>query len=310
MRTGDTPADERRAFGQPATGHPGHHARVAVPAADVAGARGAARRRVGHRRRDPRAWPARSAARTWRCRWSGSRRSRDGRRSASGCRRRSGRWRGRPAFWAAAPFGDDGSPRPVRDRRRRRAQDSSNSRWSCRSRTWPPSARYCRRAAARRLGRQRRTRGARSGRRSIPRILELDPSASLDDRLRQLPPPGRAPGACGSNELAGEELVARPPRLARARAAAADRGDAEGRPAAGAGGHVQPRAGHRHGRGRPRDPGRVAGSVARGLQRIGRAGHQVGEPSKGVIFPKYRGDLLECAVVDARACSTARSSRR
>ncbi|MEP7360352.1 MAG: helicase-related protein, partial [Chloroflexota bacterium] len=39
------------------------------------------------------------------------------------------------------------------------------------------------------------------------------------------------------------------------------------------------------------------GSVARGLQRIGRAGHQVGEPSQGVIFPKYRGDLLEAAVV-------------
>jgi ATP-dependent helicase Lhr and Lhr-like helicase len=39
------------------------------------------------------------------------------------------------------------------------------------------------------------------------------------------------------------------------------------------------------------------GSVARGLQRIGRAGHQVGEPSRGIIFPKYRGDLLECAVV-------------
>jgi ATP-dependent Lhr-like helicase len=38
-------------------------------------------------------------------------------------------------------------------------------------------------------------------------------------------------------------------------------------------------------------------SVARGLQRIGRAGHQVGEPSRGVIFPKYRGDLLESAVV-------------
>ncbi len=38
-------------------------------------------------------------------------------------------------------------------------------------------------------------------------------------------------------------------------------------------------------------------SVARGLQRVGRAGHQVGEPSRGVIFPKYRGDLLECAVV-------------
>ena len=39
------------------------------------------------------------------------------------------------------------------------------------------------------------------------------------------------------------------------------------------------------------------GSVARGLQRIGRAGHRIDEPSRGVIFPKYRGDLLECAVV-------------
>ncbi|MEP7379075.1 MAG: DEAD/DEAH box helicase, partial [Chloroflexota bacterium] len=42
------------------------------------------------------------------------------------------------------------------------------------------------------------------------------------------------------------------------------------------------------------------GSVARGLQRIGRAGHSVGEPSQGVIFPKYRGDLLEAAVVTQR----------
>jgi len=41
-------------------------------------------------------------------------------------------------------------------------------------------------------------------------------------------------------------------------------------------------------------------SVARGLQRVGRAGHQVGAPSKGVLFPKYRGDLLECAVVTRR----------
>ena len=41
-------------------------------------------------------------------------------------------------------------------------------------------------------------------------------------------------------------------------------------------------------------------SVARGLQRIGRAGHQVGAPSRGVIFPKYRGDLLEVAVVTER----------
>ncbi len=38
-------------------------------------------------------------------------------------------------------------------------------------------------------------------------------------------------------------------------------------------------------------------SVARGLQRIGRAGHNVEAISRGRIFPKYRGDLLECAVV-------------
>jgi ATP-dependent helicase Lhr and Lhr-like helicase len=42
------------------------------------------------------------------------------------------------------------------------------------------------------------------------------------------------------------------------------------------------------------------GSVSRGLQRIGRAGHQVGEPSRGKIFPKYRGDLLEATVVVKR----------
>src|SRR3954469_8491570 len=38
-------------------------------------------------------------------------------------------------------------------------------------------------------------------------------------------------------------------------------------------------------------------SVSRGLQRIGRAGHGVGDTSKGPIFPKFRPDLLECAVV-------------
>jgi ATP-dependent Lhr-like helicase len=41
-------------------------------------------------------------------------------------------------------------------------------------------------------------------------------------------------------------------------------------------------------------------SVARGLQRIGRAGHNVGDVSRGRIFPKFMGDLLECAVVARR----------
>jgi len=38
-------------------------------------------------------------------------------------------------------------------------------------------------------------------------------------------------------------------------------------------------------------------SVASGMQRIGRAGHQVGAPSVGIIFPKYRADLVACAAV-------------
>ena len=42
------------------------------------------------------------------------------------------------------------------------------------------------------------------------------------------------------------------------------------------------------------------GAVSRGLQRIGRAGHQVGEPSRGKLFPKHRSDLVEAAVVVQR----------
>ncbi len=41
-------------------------------------------------------------------------------------------------------------------------------------------------------------------------------------------------------------------------------------------------------------------SVARGLQRVGRAGHELGAVSRGRIFPKFRADLLESAVVAER----------
>ncbi|MBA8795431.1 ATP-dependent Lhr-like helicase [Friedmanniella endophytica] len=41
-------------------------------------------------------------------------------------------------------------------------------------------------------------------------------------------------------------------------------------------------------------------SVASGLQRVGRAGHQVGAVSRGVFFPNHRGDLVESAVVVER----------
>ncbi len=40
-------------------------------------------------------------------------------------------------------------------------------------------------------------------------------------------------------------------------------------------------------------------SVASGLQRIGRAGHRIDEVSEGIIFPKFRGDLVACAAVTA-----------
>ncbi|SCG70816.1 Lhr family helicase [Micromonospora coxensis] len=46
-------------------------------------------------------------------------------------------------------------------------------------------------------------------------------------------------------------------------------------------------------------------SVAAGLQRVGRAGHQVGAVSRGVVFPKHRGDLLSCTVVAERMATGA-----
>ncbi|MDN5859943.1 MAG: DEAD/DEAH box helicase, partial [Pseudonocardia sp.] len=51
-------------------------------------------------------------------------------------------------------------------------------------------------------------------------------------------------------------------------------------------------------------------SVASGLQRVGRAGHQVGAISRGVVFPKYRGDLVSCAVVAERMAGGAIESTR
>ena len=46
-------------------------------------------------------------------------------------------------------------------------------------------------------------------------------------------------------------------------------------------------------------------TVASGLQRIGRGGHQVGAVSRGVVFPKFRGDLVSCAVIAERMATGA-----
>ncbi|WP_395692068.1 ATP-dependent helicase [Nocardioides sp.] len=51
-------------------------------------------------------------------------------------------------------------------------------------------------------------------------------------------------------------------------------------------------------------------SVASALQRVGRAGHQVGEVSRGVLFPKHRGDLAQTAVAVGRMRTGAIESMR
>ena len=51
-------------------------------------------------------------------------------------------------------------------------------------------------------------------------------------------------------------------------------------------------------------------SVASGMQRIGRASHQVGGVSTGIIFPKFRGDLVACAAVTAAMHDGAVESTR
>ncbi|GAA1150262.1 ATP-dependent helicase [Nocardioides aquiterrae] len=51
-------------------------------------------------------------------------------------------------------------------------------------------------------------------------------------------------------------------------------------------------------------------SVASALQRVGRAGHQVGEVSRGVLFPKHRGDLAQTAVAVGRMRTGAIESLR
>ena len=77
--------------------------------------------------------------------------------------------------------------------------------------------------------------------------------------------------------------------------------------------------GHRHGRGRPRHPGREPRLASRaGSSGSAGPGTRSARRRKGVIFPKYRGDLLECAVVtradarrrdrDDRRCRATRST--
>ena len=90
-----------------------------------------------------------------------------------------------------------------------------------------------------------------------PEILQLVRRAPLDDRVRQQPPRGGAARAAAERARRGGDRP-RAPRLAGARGAADRRGPAEGRRAAVPGGDLVAGARHRHGRRRPRAPGRVA----------------------------------------------------
>ena len=170
------------------------------------------------------------------------------------------------------------------------------------------------------------------------RVVDLVEAAPLDHRLRQLPPPRRAAhrppqrdrhraaGAATAQEAAG------PPAQLMAQSGAS--GGAETVIARAHHGSVskEQRALIEDDLKRGRLPCVVATSslelgidmgavdlvvqiesppsVASALQRVGRAGHQVGEVSRGVLFPKHRGDLAQTAVAVERMRTGAIESLR
>ena len=140
----------------------------------------------------------------------------------------------------------------------------------------------------------------RSGRRSTRAVASSCASTAPRScsSTTAAPPSG---SALRLNELAEEGDRARPPRLARARGAHGGGGAAEGGRDPVHRRDLEPRAGDRHGRGRSRAPGRVAqvGGRRTAAHRPRRA--TAWERSrKGRIFPKFRADLLECAVLVRR----------
>ena len=134
-------------------------------------------------------------------------------------------------------------------------------------------------------------------------------AAPLDDRLRQQPPARRAARAAPQRAGRGGDR-ARPPRLARARAAGRDRGAAEARRDPVPRRDLVARARHRHGRRRPRDPGRDA--------EVGRARPAADRPRRPRARRRLEGPHLpEVPRRPARVrgrrearCARARSRRR
>ena len=170
---------------------------------------------------------------------------------------------------ADRPLGDPAPARGDRPLRLRRPSDPARRcghTQGARPRGRRPgrgSARARHVARPRPAGRERRRRDGVGLRVHRPLDLALDlprrprarPAAPLDDRLRQQPAARRAPRRAAERARRGGNC-ARAPRLARARTAGADRGGLEGGPDPVPRRDLQPRARDRHGRRRPRDPGR------------------------------------------------------
>ena len=242
----------------PPARRPDHDARVALPDAHLAGAGAAAERPLGDRGRDPRdgRLQARRAPRAV------ARTSRRDRARASTA--------DRPVRDPASPRGDRAFPgrtdlerSPSRDDRGRRDPQADGGRG--------------RRAGGGHggpLGRRRDAaadavdaRAGDAGHRAASGVdlagdpspgARADPGPPLDDRVRERPAAGGTPRR-PPERARRRGARAGPSRLDRARAAAAHRGPAQARDPEGDRRDELARARDRHGRGRPRDPGRVAG---------------------------------------------------
>ena len=288
-RTGDTPADARRAARPEPARHPRHHARVALPAAHQPGARDPARRRARHRRRGPRhgRHEARRAPRAeprapeppGRCRPAAHRPVGDAAAAVGDRARSSAGWAARSRSWT-----------PARER-------SSTSRSSCRSRTWPAWAR--RWTSTRRPEAGRRRNVTRSGQSIHPRLLELIRAHRSTLVFVNSPAARRAAGRA-AERARRRGARAGASRQRRPRAAARDRGGAQGRAPAGAGRDEQPRAGDRHGRDRPRRPGRGAA-----VGRVGDAAHRSGRAHRSASPASARSSRSTAATWSRRRWSSS-----
>ena len=313
VRSGDTPAGRARAHAPHAARHPDHDARVALPAPDV----------VARARSSPRSRPSSSTRST-----RSSRRKRGAHLFLSLERLEALRAGRRVPLQR---IGLSATQRPLEEVARllgggevpggeaacgSRARSRSSTRAAARRSTLTvevPVEDMARLGEIDEIPSRTRRRTSRA-----PLDLAVDPPAPgrahprapLDDDLRQQPAARRAPRGRAQRDR-GRGDRARAPRLGRAREAAGDRGAAEARRAARDRRDVLARARDRHGRRRSRRSRSRRRRRSRRASSASAARATRSAPcSRGVIFPKYRGDLLACAAATARHARRARSRRR